>query len=182
MSSGKLRNVDAALSLVRDLNQRTKFAIMPMRGHFNVSGADTVFTWQTGYPYAVDFSRGYPRYNPGETTAVDVLLRKESDAALVVASDPVSNLPRRAAEHLVRNPLVVVDPHLNATGLMADVVFPSAFVGIETEGTAYRMDHVPLPLKKIVDPPRGLLSDEQILTRILSKVRRIKAKLSMEDS
>jgi len=182
MSSGKLRNVDAALSLVRDLNQRTKFAIMPMRGHFNVSGADTVFTWQTGYPYAVDFSRGYPRYNPGETTAVDVLLRKESDAALVVASDPVSNLPRRAAEHLVRNPLVVVDPHLNATGLMADVVFPSAFVGIEAEGTAYRMDHVPLPLKKIVDPPRGLLSDEQILTRILSKVRRIKAKPSMEDS
>ena len=86
MSQGKLRNVEAALSLTRDLNTRTKFVIMPMRGHFNVSGADTVFTWQTGYPYAVDFSSGYPRYNPGETSAVDILLRKESDAALVVAS------------------------------------------------------------------------------------------------
>lgn len=176
MSSGKLRNIDAALSLIRDLNMRTKFAIMPMRGHFNVTGANTVFTWQTGYPYAVDFSLGYPRYNPGETSAVDVLLRKESDAALVVASDPVANFPRKAVEHLVATPLVVIDPHLNATAQMADVVFPSAFVGIEVEGTAYRMDHVPLPLKKVVNPPRGILSDEEILNRILTEVRKIKKK------
>jgi formylmethanofuran dehydrogenase subunit B len=175
MSSGKLRNVDAALSLTRDLNMRTKFMIIPMRGHFNVTGADTVFTWQTGFPYAVDFSLSYPRYNPGETTAVDVLLRRESDAALVVASDPVSNFPREAAEHMTKNPLVVIDPHMNATSQMADVVFPSAFVGIEAEGTAYRMDHVPLPLKKVVQAPRGVLPDEEILARILAEVRKIRA-------
>ncbi|MEM3577494.1 MAG: formylmethanofuran dehydrogenase subunit B [Candidatus Bathyarchaeia archaeon] len=174
MSSGKLRNIDAALSLTRDLNMRTKFVIMPMRGHFNVTGANTVFTWQTGYPYAVDFSLGYPRYNPGETSAVDVLLREDSDAALVVASDPIANFPRKAAEHLAKNPLVVVDPHMNATAQVADVVIPSAFVGIETSGTAYRMDHVPLPLKKVVDPPRGVLPDEEILGRILAEVRKIR--------
>jgi formylmethanofuran dehydrogenase subunit B len=176
MSRAKLRNVDAALALTRDLNNRTKFVIMPMRGHFNVSGADTVFTWQTGYPYAVDFSLGYPRYNPGETSAVDILLRRESDAALVIASDPVSNFPKGAAEHLVHNPLIAIDPHLNATSQMADVVFPSAFVGIEVEGTAYRMDHVPLPLKKVVNPPRGILTDEQVLQKILAEVRKIKKK------
>jgi formylmethanofuran dehydrogenase subunit B len=180
MSSGKMRNVDAALSLTRDLNKLTKFMIMPMRGHFNVTGADTVFTWQTGYPYAVDFSLGYPQYNPGETTAVDVLLRKESDAALVVASDPVANLPRKAAEHLVSIPLVVIDPHMNATSQMADVVFPSTFVGIEAEGTAYRMDHVPLPLKKIVAPPKGILSDQEILMKILTKVRKVKGSQQAE--
>ncbi|MGB9854130.1 MAG: formylmethanofuran dehydrogenase subunit B [Candidatus Bathyarchaeales archaeon] len=176
MSSGKLKNIDAALSLVRDLNMRTKFVIMPMRGHFNVTGANMVFTWQTGYPYAVDFSLGYPRYNPGETSVVDVLLRKESDASLIVASDPISNFPRKAAEHLVKNPLIVIDPHMNVTSQVADVVIPSAFVGIEVEGTAYRMDHVPIPLKKVVDPPRGLLSDEEILRRILSRVRKLKKK------
>lgn len=180
MSKGKMRNVDAAISLTRDLNTRTKFVIMPMRGHFNVSGADTVFTWQTGYPYAVDFSLGYPRYNPGETSAVDVLLRKESDAALIVASDPVANFPKAAAEHLIKNPLIAVDPHMNATSQMADVVFPSAFVGIEAGGTAYRMDHVPLTLRKIVDPPKGVLSDENILKRILSQVRRIRKKTQKE--
>jgi formylmethanofuran dehydrogenase subunit B len=174
MSKGKLRNVDAALALTRDLNARTKFVIMPMRGHFNVSGADTVFTWQTGYPYAIDFCSGYPRYNPGETSVIDVLLRKESDAALVVASDPVSNFPRKAAEHLVKNPLIAIDPHMNATSQMADIVFPSAFVGIEASGTAYRMDHVPLPLKKVVEPPRGVLPDEEILRRMLLEVRKVK--------
>jgi len=151
-----------------------------MRGHFNVTGADTVFTWQTGFPYAVDFSLSYPRYNPGETTAVDVLLREETDASLVVASDPVSNFPRKAAAHLVKNPLIVVDPHMNATSQMADVVFPSAFVGIEAEGTAYRMDHVPLPLKKIVTPPKGILPDEEVLARILSEVKKIKASVKPE--
>ncbi|MGA2767417.1 MAG: formylmethanofuran dehydrogenase subunit B [Candidatus Bathyarchaeia archaeon] len=174
MSKGKSRNVDAALSLTRDLNARTKFVIMPMRGHFNVSGADTVFLWQTGYPYAVDFSSGYPRYNPGETSVIDVLLRKESDAALVIASDPVSNFPRKAAEHLVNNPLIAIDPHMNATSQMADIVFPSAFVGIEASGTAYRMDHVPLPLKKVVEPPKRVLSDEEILRRMLLEVRKVK--------
>jgi len=182
MSRGKVRNVDAALSLTRDLNMRTKFVIMPMRGHFNVTGADTVFTWQTGYPYAVDFSLGYPRYNPGETSVVDILLRKESDAALIVASDPVANFPRIAVEHLVKNPLIVIDPHMNATAQMADVVFPSAFVGIEASGTAYRMDHVPLPLKKVVEPPRGVLSDEEILRRILSEVRKIRKRKQAEAS
>ena len=180
MSEGKLKNIDAALCLVRDLNMRTKFAIMPMRGHFNVTGANTVFTWQTGYPYAVDFSLGYPRYNPGETSVMDILLNKESDAALVVAADPVANFPKKAVEHLVKNPLIVIDPHMNVTSQMADVVFPSAFVGIEESGTAYRMDHVPLPLKKIVDPPNGVLTDKEILKRILSEVRKLKEKRLME--
>lgn len=180
MSRGKLRNVDAALSLVRDLNTRTKFVIMPMRGHFNVTGADTVFTWQTGFPYAVDFSHGYPRYNPGETSAVDILMRKESDSALVVASDPVAHLPRKAVEHLVSNPLIVIDPHCNATAQMADVVIPSALVGIEAEGTAYRMDHVPLPLKKVVDAPKGVLSDEEILRRILVETKKMRKKEATE--
>ena len=176
MTEGKLRNVDAALSLVRDLNQRTKFLIMPMRGHFNVTGADVVFTWQTGYPFAVDFSQGYPQYNPGETSVIDILCRDETDAALVVASDPVAHFPKEAAQNLVKNPLIVIDPQTTPTSLMADVVFPSAFVGIEAEGTAYRMDHVPLPLKKIVEPPSNCLPDVEILQRILHEVRKLRNK------
>jgi len=174
MSRGKIRNVEAAIKLTRDLNMRTKFLIMPMRGHFNVTGADTVFTWQTGYPYAVDFSHGYPRYNPGETSAVDILRRGDSDAALIVASDPVSNFPNEVTHNLVKKPLIVIDPHMSLTALMADVFIPSAFVGIEAEGTTYRMDHVPLPLKKLVEPPGGCLPDEEILRRIAQETRKLK--------
>jgi formylmethanofuran dehydrogenase subunit B len=174
-SAGKFRNIEVAISLIRDLNMRTKFAILPMRGHFNVTGANTVSTWQSGYPYAVDFSLGYPRYNPGETTVMDVLLRGESDASLIIAADPGANFPKRAVEHMVKTPLIVIDPHMNATAMLGDVVIPCAFVGIEVGGTAYRMDHVPLPLKKVVEPPEGVMSDEEILKRILEEVRIIKS-------
>lgn len=176
MSNGKHRNIDAALSLVRDLNQKTKFLIMPMRGHFNVTGANTVSTWQTGYPYAVDFSQGYPHYNPGETSVTDILFRGDSDAALIIASDPVAHFPKEAVKNLVKNPLIVIDPVTSLTSLTADIVIPSAFVGIEVEGTAYRMDHVPLPLKKVVEPPIGILSDEEILDKIIQKVHMLKVK------
>ncbi|MFP3985748.1 MAG: formylmethanofuran dehydrogenase subunit B [Candidatus Bathyarchaeia archaeon] len=174
MSLGKMQNIDAAIALTQDLNYRTKFVIMPMRGHFNVAGANVVSTWQTGYPFAVDFSHGYPRYNPGETSVVDILCRDEADAGLIVASDPVSNFPKEAVENLVKNPMIAVDPVVSPTTMMADVVFPSTFAGIETEGTAYRMDRVPLPLKGMVKPPPSCLSDREILHRILRQVRRIK--------
>jgi len=174
MSVGKSKNIDMALSLVRELNKRTKFLIMPMRGHFNVTGANHVTAWQTGYPYAVDLSKGYPVYNPGETSAVDILMRNESDAALVVASDPISNFPAQAARNLAKIPLITVDPHTTPTTLCSDVVFPSAHIGIEVEGSVYRMDGVVLEAKKIVNPPKGIRSDVEILSAILKKVKQIK--------
>ncbi len=181
-SAGKFRNIEVAIQLVRDLNARTKFMIMPMRGHFNVTGADVVQAWQTGYPYGVDFSLGYPTYNPGETTCTDVLLRDELDASLVIAADPGANFPKNAVKNMVKHPLIVIDPHLNATAMLGDIVFPAAFVGIEVEGTAYRMDHVPLPLHKVVEPPEGVLSDEEILKRILEEVRIIKSQKEKQDA
>ena len=174
MSRGKERNIEAALLLARDLNMRTKFLIMPMRGHFNVAGADEVTTWQTGYPYAVEFTHGYPRYNPGDTTAFDILSRGECDATLVVASDPVSNFPQAAVKNLVKIPVAVIDPRPSLTSTVAEVVIPTSLVGIEAEGTAYRMDTVPKILKKVVSPPAGVLDDVQVLEKVLQEVRRLK--------
>jgi formylmethanofuran dehydrogenase subunit B len=178
-SAGKHHNLEAGLNLVRDLNLKTKFSEMPMRGHFNITGAtNAVSTAFTGYPTGVDFAMGYPRSNPGETTIIDALMRKEIDVSLVLGADPVSNFPYKAAAHMVKNPLIVIDPHFNATSQMADILIPSAFVGIEEGGTAYRMDNTPIMLKKVVDPPAGILTDEEILKMILSKIKEIKAKKS----
>ena len=58
MSPGKYKNVRNAIELTEELNRHTKFTISPMRGHWNVYGSNEVFTWITGYPYAVDFARG----------------------------------------------------------------------------------------------------------------------------
>lgn len=173
-SMGKIRNIDNAISLVRDLNRHTKFSLVPMRGHYNVTGFDEVMLWQTGYSYAVDFSRGYPTYNPGETTAVDLLLRGEADAALVIASDPAAHFPASAVRHLASVPLIAIDPHWSPTVELADVVIPSAMAGIEVGGTAYRMDGVPIRMRKVVEPPEGVLSDVEILERILNAVKKQK--------
>jgi len=174
MSKGKSRNIDAALSLVRDLNSKTKFLAMPMRGHFNVTGANEVFAWQTGYPFAIDFSQGYPRYNPGDTSGVDIATRGDCDAALVVASDPISNFPREAAEGLASVPIITIDPHETPTTSASEVVLPSAMVGIEAGGTVYRMDGVPLTLRKVLEPPEGVLQDAEILSAILREVRDVR--------
>lgn len=168
MSKGKHLNVDAALRLVRDLNEYTKFSITPMRGHYNVTGAGATMAWITGYPFAVNFSQGYPECNPGEFTAVDVLSRKECDAALIIASDPVSNFPAKASKHLADIPTIVMDPKINLTSKLATVLIPVATAGIETEGTAYRMDGVSLRLKKVMDSQWP--SDADVLSQLLEKV------------
>ncbi len=173
-TDGKSRNIDALFSLARDLNSWTKFVIMPARGHFNVAGVNQVCTWQTGFPYGVDFSQGYPWYNPGETTVVDIMRRGENDATLVVGSDPVAHFPPAVSRHLLSVPLAAIDPAHSLTTMAADVVIPSSFAGIESDGIAYRMDGVALPLKKVVEPPPNVLSDEEVLRMILSKVRAIR--------
>ena len=168
-TGGKHLNVAELLTLVAELNAYTRFTAMPMRGHGNVAGADCTLTWQTGYPFAVNFARGYPQYNPGEFSAVDVLARGEADAALIIASDPVAHFPRQAAQRLSQIPTIVLDPEMNLTAQVARVVLPTAIYGISAAGTAYRMDNGPLPLKKVVDSPQP--TDEQVRDWIIEKVK-----------
>lgn len=168
---GKELNTDNLISLVKDLNEYTKFSIIPMLGHYNVSGAVQVWSWQTGYPFSINFSLQYPRYNPGEFSAAQILSRKECDAALFIATDPVAHLPNKVVRHLSDIPVITIDPKFSLTALISDVVIPSATAGIEAEGTAYRMDGIPIRLKKIIDsefpPDREIL--QEIIERIKSK-------------
>ncbi|HBI42664.1 MAG TPA: formylmethanofuran dehydrogenase subunit B, partial [Planctomycetales bacterium] len=93
MTRGKHMNSAAILTLVAELNAFTKFVAMPMRGHGNVTGADVVMRWTTGYPFGVNLCRGYPRYNPGEFSTVDLLVRGDVDAALILGADPGATMP-----------------------------------------------------------------------------------------
>jgi formylmethanofuran dehydrogenase subunit B len=171
-SRGKHMNTSAAFMLARDLNSITRFSLIPMRGHGNVTGIDHVLGWQTGYPFGVNFSLGYPRFNPGEYTVVDLLSRNETDAALVIASDPVASLPRQAVRRLKEVPTIVLDTHESETTRIARVAFTTATAGISVEGTAYRMDNVPLHLSNVL--PSLYPSDEQVLGRILAQVKELK--------
>jgi formylmethanofuran dehydrogenase subunit B len=137
----------ALFALVRDLGRDRHAVALGLRREGNTLGAEDVLAWQTGFPAAVSFARGYPRANPGELSAAALLERGEADAALVIASDPLEHLPAAAADRLRELPVVVVDARTTATAAAARVAFATAADGIEIAGTVHRMDGVPVPLR-----------------------------------
>ena len=169
MTRGRHFNSGALLALTTDLNEFTHWVAKPVRGHGNVTGADNVVSWQTGFPFGVNFSRGYPRFNPGEFTTVDLLARGETDAILILASDPAANFPKAAIEHLKRIPVISLDPKTTLTSQLARVAFTTATYGINVAGTVYRMDDVAITLRPAFESPYP--SDEEILSAIRDRVR-----------
>jgi formylmethanofuran dehydrogenase subunit B len=147
------------LSLVRDLSRERHAVTLALRGDGNARGAEDVLAWQTGFPAAVSFARGYPRANPGELGAAALLERGEVDAALVIAADPLEHLPPAAADRLRELPVVVVDARATATAAAARVAFATAADGIEVPGTVHRMDGVPVPLRATLATERPGVED-----------------------
>jgi formylmethanofuran dehydrogenase subunit B len=168
MTRGKHMNSAALLTLAAELNAFTKFVAMPMRGHGNVTGADVIMRWTTGYPFGVSLSRGYPRFNPGEFSTIDLLIRGDCDAALVLGADPGATMPQPAIDHLSRIPTIVLDPKVTHTSRLARVHFTTAATGISAPGTVYRMDEIPLPLRPALTSPYP--TDEEVIRRIYKAV------------
>ena len=147
-----------------DLNLVTRFYARRMRVVGDVSGADSVLCWQTGYPFSVNFGRGYPRYNPGEFSAGELLARGEADAVLLVGSARVAWFPPAALQHLQTVPTILLD-HVTATlPLDPTIRVTTAIYGIHRQGTAYRMDEIPIPLRKILNSTAP--SDGEVLRAI----------------
>jgi formylmethanofuran dehydrogenase subunit B len=140
-------NVEALLRLVTDLNRHTRFYARRMRIPGDVAGADSVLCWTTGFPFSVNLARGYPRYNPGEYSANEVLERGEADACLLVGSEGVAQLSPAAQEQLQRIPTIVLDYPTETRPFTPAVAFTTAVYGVHLPGTAYRMDETPIPLR-----------------------------------
>ncbi len=162
-------NGEALLGLVHDLNSQARFVARSLRESGNRAGADSVLTWQTGYPYAVNLAAGYPRFNPDDYNALAVLDRGEADAALIVVSDPLVELPSSAAERLAALPRVVIDSRLTRTAANAAVSFTTSTYGIHQSGLVYRADDIPLPLRAALPSP--LPSAEVILESLERSLR-----------
>ena len=138
----------ALIALAQALNARTRCALVLLRGGGNRTGADACLTSHTGYPMAIDFARGVPGYRPFEAAA-ERLARGNVDALLVVGS--AAQLPQNLLDHLPTDELIVIGPGASATSFAAaDVIIDTGVVGIHEEGTALRMDDVPLPLSAIL--------------------------------
>jgi formylmethanofuran dehydrogenase subunit B len=142
---------EALIALTQALNQPTRAALSSLRAGGNRLGAESVLTSQTGYPFAVDYSRGFPRYTPGER-GLDRLARSGFTAALVLGSPVLEDWAHQAISQLNA---VAIGPRASQAAFNPRVAIDTGVAGIHEGGIAYRMDEVPLSLRPPLSGPRA---------------------------
>ncbi len=151
-AAGGASRAAALIALAQAVNGPARGALSVLRAGGNRSGADAVMTAQTGYPAAIDFARGYPRYRPHDGGAAARLARGEVDAAVILGA--VERIPAGLRDLLARVPAVVIGPRASDSLFAAgSPVIDTGVAGIHDAGIALRMDDVPLPLRPVLDGP-----------------------------
>jgi formylmethanofuran dehydrogenase subunit B len=146
---------DSLIALAQALNATTRGSLCTLRGGGNRNGADMALTWQTGFPMAVDFARGAPRYQP-ENAALSRLARGATDAALIVGS--TTALPGAVTEALRHVRSMVIGPRASESAIDASIRIDTGVAGIHESGIAFRTDDLPLPLRALLPTPRDTAS------------------------
>jgi formylmethanofuran dehydrogenase subunit B len=123
-----------------------------------------VLTWQSGYPLSVDYSRGFPRYEPARR-GMEQVGTGCFKAALIVGTP---SLERAQTEFLGRMRTIVIGPRATQGQLSATVAIDTGIAGIHEGGTAYRTDDVPLRLRPPLPGPRSAV---EVLGALLTAVR-----------
>jgi formylmethanofuran dehydrogenase subunit B len=151
---------EGLIALVQALNEPTRAALSSLRSGGNRTGAEAVLTWQTGYPLAVDYSRGHPMYLPGDR-GLSRLAQGRFTAALVVGSP---SLEGEAVKALGGIDTVAIGPGASQAPFKTRVAIDTGVAGIHEGGTAYRMDEVPLSLRPPLTGQRSAVQTLQALT------------------
>jgi formylmethanofuran dehydrogenase subunit B len=149
LSRSQLR-AEALVALTQALNGPSRAALTPLRAGGNRSGIESLSTWQTGFPFAVDFSRGFPRYLP-EESASQLLRTGGIDVVLLAGSPATVPEPVRAAFGSTQ--VIAIGPRTSVASPAFHIAVDTGIAGIHEEGTAFRMDDVPIPLRLAFDGP-----------------------------
>jgi formylmethanofuran dehydrogenase subunit B len=153
-------DIDILVSLADML---PNFHIMPMVGHYNMRGFNEALFKQTGFVNRVKF--GDKTVHDNKYAIVEALKAKSIDALLVVGSDPLSSLPRSLTSHLASIPVICIDPCVTLISTIAEVTIPAAVSGIESGGSAVRMDGKGIEMSKVIE--NTYLSDMEIMNRLM---------------
>lgn len=161
------------LELVQMINQkqeRGRISLIMMGGHFNMVGFDQVGLSMYGKNGALQFREN--QITQTDSDLVSKIETEDFDCSIFIGTDPISHFPLSLSSKLAKKPIIVIDNHKSATVQLADIVLPSAITGIECDGLAYRLDHVPVELKKIINPPSNIPKDEEILKQIIQNIKK----------
>ena len=154
-SGASSRRADSLIALAQSLNATIRGSLCTLRAGGNRNGADTVLTWQTGYPMAVDFARGAPMYTPEDAT-LSRLARGAIDAVLLVGA--TTSLPSNVATALKGVRTIAIGPRASESAIEAGIRIDTGVASIHESGTAFRTDDVPLPLRAALPTPRDTAS------------------------
>ncbi len=160
------------LELIEMINSKQKkgrIALITMGGHYNMTGFDHVALANYGQTGNLNFRNN--QLEVTEKNTIQKISSEDFDLSIIVGTDPISHLPANLSSKLMKHPIIVIDNKKSATGEIADLFLPSAITGIECEGLAYRLDHVPIELQKIINPPNNIPSDEEILRELLKRLK-----------
>lgn len=156
------------LELVQLINvkqQKGRISVIMLGGHYNMVGFDHVALSFVGKNHSLQFSNN--QLAETSDTIVSKIESEDFDCTIIVGTDPISHFPIQLSRKLMGKPLIFIDNKQSATSYVADVVIPSTLTGIESGGLAYRIDHVPIELKTIVNAPGNILTDEEILIKLI---------------
>jgi formylmethanofuran dehydrogenase subunit B len=156
--------VEALIALAEALNGPSRAALISLRAGGNRVGVEAVLTSQTGYPFAIDYTRGHPRYNPAER-GLDRLGAGGFQAVLLLGSAAFDGA---LAGTLGRMSTVAIGPRASQVPFATRVAIDTGIAGIHDGGTAYRTDEVPLQLRP---PLEGQRSATQVLAALVDAVR-----------
>ncbi len=149
--------------LVSLADKLPNFHIMPMVGHYNMRGFNENLFKETGFVNRIRFHDTV--VHEDKDSIIETLREKRIDALLVAGSDPLSSLPRSLIRHLASIPVICIDPCVTMTSKIAAVTIPCAVSGVESGGTAVRMDGKIIELSKMIESDYP--TDEEMLTRLM---------------
>ncbi len=149
--------------LVSLADKLPNFHIVPMVGHYNMRGFNENMFKETGFVNRVKFEEA--AVHDDKYSIVEALRNKSIDALLVMGSDPLSSLPRSLVRHLASIPVICIDPCVTMTSKIAAVTIPCAVSGVESGGTAVRMDGKKIELSKMIESDYP--TDEELLMRLM---------------
>jgi len=157
--------LDELGSLAAHLGEKQPFVLFPLASDFNSGGLYHLLFNELGVPEAPDFG-----HEGGLLTSAAPGDFDEVDAILVVGADLFWFLPEDQGRALQDRqvPVVSLSPFANRTTSCSQVVFPVALVGLEAAEVAYRMDGLPMVLKKLL--PTAWPSDREILLDLMKAV------------
>ncbi|MCI0734292.1 MAG: formylmethanofuran dehydrogenase subunit B [Methylococcaceae bacterium] len=129
--------VQTLCEMIKELNRSTRCSGLPLGGKEGDQTSFQVSGWQTGYPSRVDFSAGFPEYDPYLNSVESRLADGSGDALLWISTFNVEKTPPKTP---VRKIVV------GRSGMQFDrepeVFIPVGTPGIDHCGHAYRTDNV----------------------------------------